>query len=172
MTNNAKNNKRNDRRKFLEKLKQPIPTKWDNNVVWWVKTSKTLLWDTFHVVLMLMDSFQRFFKFNQKLALKIICITKTFRRQVCFCITLSLILVYNKWNYGSLLYRSFSVSVDWVVRWNKNLKTETSSCLPHSLWQLALGKLRVCGVDGSGREELKKEISFPFTCCLVNCECT
>ena len=48
---------------------------------------------------MLLDSFQLFFKFNQKLALKIICITKTFKRQVCFCVTSALILVYDKLNY-------------------------------------------------------------------------
>ena len=33
MTNNAKNNRRNDRSKFLEKLKQSISTNRDDHVV-------------------------------------------------------------------------------------------------------------------------------------------
>ena len=51
------------------------------------------IFGTFHVVQMLLGSYQLFFKFNQSLVQQIACIAKTFRRQGCFCSNLCLVLV-------------------------------------------------------------------------------
>ena len=110
MTSNARNNRQNYRSKFLEKLKQAVPKKWDKSCGMMDQNEQSSCVRYVSCCVNVTGFFQLFFKFNQKLALKIIYVTKTFRRQVCFGITLSLVFVYNKLNYCSLLYRSLSSS--------------------------------------------------------------
>ena len=104
--------KRNDRSKFLEKLKQTIPTKWgkscgndgSKHTTLFLRLFQNLRYLSPFCVIILMEYFALYmlnkcywilinYFFNQSLALQFPCITKTFRRQVCFSITLHLVSV-------------------------------------------------------------------------------
>ena len=104
--------------KSLNKLFQSS----EKNVVWWVKLSKKSWVRYFSVfcVIILVEYFvhfklckcywiQLFFESNHSLASEIVCITKTFRRRVCFCITLCLVSV-PYLNCCSQSYRSPNLS--------------------------------------------------------------
>ena len=94
MTSNPRNNRRNDRNKFLVTLKQAIPTKWDKSCDLMGQNQQNSCVRYFSCCVNVTGFLWTIFlKFNQSLDLKIICITKTFRRQFCSCITLSVILV-------------------------------------------------------------------------------
>ena len=90
-------------KKNWSKLFQPSEI---DQVAWWGKTSKNFVWEAFQRVIslveyiffdvkMLLDSFQLLFKFNRSLDLQIVCISKDFRRQVCFSINFCLVSVTN-----------------------------------------------------------------------------